>query len=224
MIFIINIHQHSDYSNARGSLYCILKVSETVDLALELGLNGIALTDHDILSGHYKFLSKVKSINKKGLEILEKDPENLKAQQMANFLPILGNEIYLSREGLNSETHEKGERFYHFILLAKDKIGWEQLNELSSRSWNRMYIRGITRTPTYISDLEEVVGKNPGHLIATTACLGGYLGQKIINFGHSKDTEERLQLKSDILNFIEKMRSIFYDNFYLEVQPNQDKV
>jgi len=31
----------------------------------------------------------------------------------------------------------------------------------------------MTRVPTYYSDIEEVVQKNPGHLIASSACIGG---------------------------------------------------
>jgi len=215
-----NFHSHSDYSNGRGVLDCINSIDDLVDTSLDMGLEGVALTDHDILSGSYKFLQKIKKVNEQGRKELEKNPNSKVAKQKANFKGAIGNEVYITREGLNSENHEKGERFYHFILVAKDKEGWKQLNELSSIAWSRMYIRGITRTPLYISDLERVVGSNKGHLMATTACLGSYLGDKVRAFGTSKNPEERGELKNQILGFISKMKEIFGDDFYLELQPS----
>ena len=216
-----SLHNHSDYSNARGVLDCINTIDDLVDTALEQNLFGIALTDHDLLGGSYKFLQKVKEINKQGQEFLEKEPQNYKAKLMANFKPILGNEVYIGREGLSKETHGDKEKFHHFILLAKDKIGWEQLNELSSIAWERFYVRGITRTPLYISDLKKVVGKNPGHLIGMTACLGNYLGERILSFGRSRDEQKRNEYKSEILNHINTMKEIFQEDFYLEIQAGK---
>ena len=48
-------------------------------------------------------------------EIKEKHP---------NFKVILGNEIYLCRDDLDANTYiKKQDKFFHFILLAKDAIG-----------------------------------------------------------------------------------------------------
>ena len=132
-----------------------------IDRAFELGLRGVAITDHESLSGHVKALNY---FNKKNT----KDAEDFKL--------ILGNEIYLTRSGLNSGTHQKGEKFYHMLLLAKDEIGHKQLRELSTRAWGRSYYKNLMRTPTYIEDLIEVIQTNPGHVIATTACLASYTG------------------------------------------------
>lgn len=220
---IYGLHNHSDYSNARGVLDCINTIDDLVDTAIEMELEGIALTDHDILSGSYKFLQKIKQVNSKGKELLEQRPQDKKAKIMANFKGFIGNEVYITREGLNKDTHATKEKFHHFILIAKDKKGWEQLNELSSIAWNRFYIRGITRTPLYISDLEKVIKKDPGHIIALTACLGNYLGERIIRFGQSKDINERVELKEDILYFINTMQNIFKENFYLELQAGTGK-
>ena len=91
-----------------------------------------------------------------------------------NFKVILGNEIYLSEEGLSEK--DMGAygtyHFWHLILLAKDAEGFKQLKQLSSAAWKRSWFRGILRTPTYPSDLFEFV--KGGHLICSTACLGGY--------------------------------------------------
>ena len=47
------IHNHSDYSNLRLR-DATNRVEDILEYALELGLPGIALTDHEALSGHVK--------------------------------------------------------------------------------------------------------------------------------------------------------------------------
>lgn len=193
-----SLHAHSDYSNLKV-IDSINKVGDLIDGAFNKGLHAIALTDHDTLSGHVKAVQHFKS------KYLDKP-----------FKLILGNEIYLTREGLNSENYEKGEKFYHVLLLAKDAEGHEQLRKLSSRAWSRSFIRGVMRTPTYGSDLKEVIGSNPGHLITTTACLGGVTGSLFISYGAAA--------LDDIAAHLEKMGQLFgKDNFFIEVQPSMDE-
>ena len=193
-----SLHAHSDFSNLKV-IDSINKIGDLIDNAFAKGLYAIALTDHDTVSGHVKAIQHFKS------KYLDKP-----------FKLILGNEIYLTREGLNSDNYEKGEKFYHVLLLAKDAIGHEQIRQLSSRAWSRSFIRGVMRTPTYGSDLREIVGANPGHLITTTACLGGVTGNLFTSYG-----AEALE---DIAAHLEKMDTLFgKGNFYIEVQPSTDE-
>lgn len=218
----VNLHQHSAYSNASTVLDSIIKVEDIAPTAFQLGWSGVALTDHNIMGGHLKFLNSVKKLREEGQKELKNNPRDLEAKRKADFKPILGVEIYLAQEGQSRETHQRGDRFYHFLLVAKDRIGWEQLNKLSQLSWGRMYKMGVTRMPNYISDLAKVVGENPGHLVATSACLGSPLGTPIQRFPNLEG-EERENTKQFIIGFIETMKGIFgEEDFYLEIQPNQD--
>ena len=116
------IHSHTHYSNLR-LLDCINRPKDLINRAIELGLSGIAITDHESLSGHME-------INLYSKEIREKHPE---------FKIALGNEIYLC------ENRESGQKYYHFILIAKNATGHRALRELSSRAWMNSYFdRGIT--------------------------------------------------------------------------------
>lgn len=215
---MFSLHNHTDGSNLHGSLDAINTSATLVSTSVEMGLSGCALTDHAILCNHYEFLQEVNKINKQGREILEKQPMSAEGLHKASFIGALGSEIYLVREGLTADNIDRGEKFYHFILIAKDRIGWEQLNEISTKSWERAFTRGVTRTPSYLSDLQEVIGKNPGHLVATSACLGGYLGNRTLELFVSQG-EKRQQLVEEITSFIASMKSIFGEDFYLEVQP-----
>lgn len=139
-----------------------------------------------------------------------------------DFKLILGNEIYLCRNGLNSDNFVKGQDYYyHFILLAKNEKGHEQIRELSTRAWKRSYKTGLMRrVPTYYQDIIDIIGSNPGNVIASTACLGGLVAKQLINY---RDTKSEV-LYNNILNWLRKMDNLFgKGNFYLELQPSASK-
>lgn len=136
-----------------------------------------------------------------------------------NFKIIRGNEIYLCRNSLNAKNYNREiDRYFHFILLAKDYEGHKQIRELSTRAWMRAYTaRGMMRVPTYYSDLEEVIGDNKGHIIASTACLGGCLAVQLLKYRENGDQN----LYTHIIAWLNYMISIFGEgNFYLEMQPS----
>lgn len=198
-----SLHNHSDYSNIRLR-DCINKLDDLFNYAGALGHKVVALTDHESISGWVKAEKAAKKLK-------EKYPE-LKV--------ILGNEIYLCRNGLNAQNYNKEvDRYYHFILLAKDTIGAQQIREISTRAWMRSYMaRGMRRVPTYYNDLFEIIGKNPGHVIGSTACLGGALPTQILRAQSNPD----LLPKIDI--WIQQMDKLFgHGNFYFEMQPSKNK-
>ena len=78
--------------------------------------------------------------------------------------------------------------------------------------------RGMRRVPTYYHDLFEVIGKNPGHVIGSTACLGGALPVQILRAVQNPD------LLPKIDKWIIQMDSLFgHGNFFLEMQPSKNK-
>ena len=185
-----SLHNHTWASNQRF-LDSINRPEEMVDRAIELGFSGIAFTDHEALSAAVDII-KIRD------KIIKEHPE---------FKIIFGNEIYL----IDESSIKNADKYYHFILLAKDLEGWKQLKELSSGAWDRGYTeKGIMRVPTTYQDIERVVGKNPGHIYASTACIGGELGTKI--------------LRHDVPganNFIRWCIGVFgKENFALELQPS----
>ena len=103
--------------------------------------------------------------------------------------------------------------------MAKDEKGHEQIRELSTRAWLRSYMaRGMRRVPTYYNDLFEIIGKEPGHVIGSTACLGGTLATQILN----AKTDSSLVPK--IYNWIRQMNDLFgCGNFFFEMQPSYNK-
>lgn len=199
----IETHAHSHYSNIR-LLDCINRPKDMLLYCATLGLKGVALTDHEVLSGHVEWLQLEKQLKEN-----KKLPEDFKV--------ICGNEIYLT------DTRDKNQKYYHFILLAKDTLGHKALRELSSIAWyNSYYDRGMERVPTLKSELTEIVNKYKGHLIATTACLGGELSQNVLELvkaERNQNTDIIYEKKTNIINFLNYCKSLFNEDFYIEIAP-----
>ena len=138
-----------------------------------------------------------------------------------DFKVALGNEIYLT------DTRDMGQRYYHFILIAKNKEGHRALRELSSRAWmNSYWDRGMERVPTLKSDMEEIMKKYPGSLIATTACLGGELSVNTLNLINAEATGDKNGAEiahNNIVNFMLWCKEIFKDDFYVECAPGASR-
>ena len=198
------VHSHSDYSNLR-LLDSVNRVGNLIDRAVEIGLAGIALTDHECLSGHIK-------ANQKHQQILKEHPD---------FKVALGNEIYLT------PNREPGQKYYHFILIAKNLTGHRALRELSSRAWlNSFMDRGMERCVTTYEDLEEIVHKYPGNLIATSACLGGELSTAVAAMNMAEacfDVPGATAEHHHIVDFVLWCQKLFGADFYIECAPGQSK-
>lgn len=196
-----NNHAHTEYSNLR-LLDCINHPEELIDKAIELGLTGIAITDHESLSSHMR-------VNKYAKKIRESNPD---------FTIALGNEIYLT------DSRELGQKYYHFILIAKNEHGYRGLKELSSIAWtNGYYDRRMERVPLLKSELRDVMQRFKGDIIGTTACIGGELGQSILNLDSCEKAHDDVNAQryhAQIVEFLEYCIDVFgKDDFYIETAP-----
>lgn len=181
---------------------CINRPTALIDKAIEMGLSGIAITDHECLSAHME-------VNQYAKKIKDKYPD---------FVIALGNEIYLT------DTRDRGQKYYHFILIAKDAIGHKALREMSTQAWRNSYVdRKMERVPLLKSELANIMSRYKGHVIATTACIGGELGSEIIAAEEAEAVRDydtaQLHL-GKIHNLVTFCKSIFGEDFYLEIAPS----
>ena len=198
------VHSHTMYSNIR-LLDSINKPKALVNRAIELGLSGICITDHECLCAHPELNIYQKEISK----------------TYPDFKIGLGNEIYLC------ETRDKNQKYYHFILIAKNAAGHRALRELSSKAWMNSYFdRGLERVVTLYSELENIVSRYPNSLIATTACLGGELSMQtraLIEAERAGDENKRQAAHKNIVKFILWCKKLFGEDFYIECAPGCSK-
>ena len=206
------VHNHTMYSNLR-LLDSINRPKDLIDTAIQLGLSGIAITDHESLGAHVE-------VNKYAEEVYKEHPD---------FTIALGNEIYL----IDGERGNDQKKYYHFILISKDAIGHRALRELSSTAWFYGYeSRRQERVPTLKSELIDIVERYKGHLIATTACIGGELPSLLLQKWKSLPKEENDNFMNSLLaadveeynkkinNFLALMLRLFGEDFYIECAPS----
>ena len=170
-------------------------VEKLVDKAVANGMRGMAITDHGNMFGVKELYNYCNKINGK-----------LKEQGKEPFKPIFGCEMYVARRTKADRVKEKGDAGgYHLIVLAKNYHGYKNLIKLVSRAW----VDGFYSKPrTDRAALE----KYHEDLIVCSACIAGEVPAKI--------------LKGDIpgaREAIEWYKSIFGDDYYLELQRHEVK-
>ena len=204
----LETHAHSMYSNIR-LLDSINRPKDLILTAAKIGLSGICLTDHECLCGAVEWLQLEKELKSQGL-----------IQQ--EFKCGIGNEIYLI-----DERSKEQKKYYHFILIAKDTIGFRQLCKISSQSWyNSYYSRGMERVPTLKSELKKIISENPGHVIATSACIAGEDAQSLLwlkDAENNHDDEAIGAARNQLNSYLDFCTEVFGNDFYIEVAPSTNK-
>lgn len=199
------MHAHTDVSNATLR-DCIIKPSQLIDYAHEIGLNGVVISDHEILSAHVK-------AHRYFNENRDKFRDDFKIGY--------GDEIYLVDRDTIKESVDNNlsTKFYHFLLIAKNQRGYEKLKEISSQAWkNGFKFKGLDRRPTYYDELKEMMNGYKGDIIATTACLGSRLNQLILKYHTSGSKEDKVDIHREIVRLVDIFGK---DDLYLELQPSE---
>ena len=202
-------HNHTDWTNAYANKDSIITIEKLINKSVELGLKGVAITEHGIISSHFNAIEYVKKGKEKGTI-----PNDFKLG--------LGLEAYVvpREEVENAVKNNEKTRFYHLIIIAKDKIGHKAITELSSRGFeNSFTYRGAFRVPIYYDDLMDIASKYKDHLIVSSACIGGALGHYGLKYIQSQSTED----KQKVVDFLNLMYKLFGKSFYIEIQPSHQQ-
>ena len=155
---MVHLHVHSK----NGSFYDgVSDVTELVDQAVNNGHKALALTDHGMMSGLFKFQQYAIS---KGVK------------------PILGMEGYLVEELVTMEGKKRKRTHYnHIILLASNETGWKNLCHLN-------YISNIDEDHFYYkprNTFEELFQYKEG-IIVGSACLASVFSQCVLDGNEEK--------------------------------------
>ena len=226
----VHLHVHSQYSLLDGQA----SIQKLVDKAIDDGMPGIALTDHGNMFGVKEFFNYVKKKNSarkdkiKSLQGLIERLENGTASESemgddssaalakarleldsipkVDFKGIIGCEVYVARRRLFNKEGKEDQSGYHLILLAKNMQGYKNLIKIVSKA----YTEGFYMRPR--TDHVELEKYHEG-LICCSACLGGEI-PRLFRSGKIQEACEA----------IEWHRSIFGDDYYLELQLHKATV
>lgn len=157
----VHLHVHTQYSILDG----LSDIKKLFARAQELGMPGIAITDHGNMYG-------VKDFH----DISAKFPD---------IKPIIGCEVYVTRHYDHKLKDNEHKRYYHLILLAKNYEGYRNLMKIVSIG----HIEGMYYKPRVS---HEVIEKYHDNLICCSACLAGEIPQSIVA-GDEKAVDEAIQ-------------------------------
>ncbi len=172
----VHLHLHTHYSFLDGAI----RIPELMDRVKALGMNSVAITDHGVMYGALEFYDAAKK---------------------AGVKPIIGSELYLAENGMESRGAKAGRNF-HLVALAMNETGYHNLVKLASMAQTQ----GFYRKPRV--DWAKLFEYNEG-LIITSACLQGEIAWRAVHD----------DLKSARQRAIEAQQ-VFGDRFYLELQEN----
>ncbi len=173
-----HLHVHTQYSILDGAA----SVPVLLNKAKEDGMAAVAITDHGNLFGAKHFYNVAKA---NGLK------------------PIIGCEVYVSRNSHLSKAEKSDRGGNHLILLAKTKQGYKNLSKLVSMA----YIEGHYYKPRIDKGLLEKFHEG---IIASSACLGGEVPEAILKNNLSDANESILWFKK-----------LFGEDYYLELQRHK---
>ncbi len=172
----VHLHQHTCYS----LLDATAKVGDIMKRAVELGQPAVAMTDHGVMYGAVEFYKKANA---------------------AGVKPIIGCEVYLARNGVESKTSQADNM--HLVLLAENQEGYNNLMRLVSMA----HLQGFYYKPRIDKSWLREYSKG---IIALAACLGG----EVTEAAAAGDYEKCKKLA---LEYNEIMGQ---DNFFIEVQDH----
>ncbi len=181
-VSFVHLHTHSEYSLLDGAN----RISDLVRRAAEFEMPGLALTDHGCMFGAWTFQ---------------------KAARKEGITPILGMEAYVApgdrRDRSRSGQGEKA--YYHLVLLARDRQGYQNLVKLSSLG----YTQGFYHKPRIDRELLRSHGEG---LIVSSACLAGEVARHLM-VDDFDGAREAASWYADV----------FKDRYYLEVQGHDSQ-
>ena len=157
----VHLHVHTQYSIRDG----LSSIEALFNRAEELGMPGIAITDHGNMYGvkeFYKFARKHPGIK-----------------------PIVGCEIYVTQHYDHTLKDPEHKSYYHLILLAKNYDGYRNLMKIVSTG----HIEGMYYRPRVS---HEVVEKYAANLICCSACVAGEI-PRLIYAGDMEGAEKAIE-------------------------------
>lgn len=172
----VPLHVHTHFSMLDG----VATPDEYVKRAIELGMPGLAVTDHGTLSGHRQMYFAAKE---------------------AEIKPILGVEAYICQDRF--DKRDRSERtlpldlvYNHIILLAKNAEGLKNLGIMNEIAWTE----GFYRKPRI--DM-EVLEKYREGIIVSSACMSGLIAKAL-------EFDDIVRAKELVVWFKERFGEDFY--------------
>ncbi|MCB9820150.1 DNA polymerase III subunit alpha, partial [Candidatus Nomurabacteria bacterium] len=160
----VHLHNHTHHSLLDG----LSKTGKLVDKVKDLGMHGVAITDHGTMSGTIEFY---------------------KAATAAGIKPIIGIEAYMAARSRFDRDPARDKQRFHIILLAMNNKGYENLMQLATLA----ELEGKYYKPRIDHDILEKYNEG---IICMSACASGEVGESLRNGNYDAAKETATWYKS----------------------------
>lgn len=173
----VHLHNHTQYSLLDG----LTKVPDLIKRVKDSGMTAVAMTDHGTLSGAIEFYQEATG---------------------AGIKPVIGIEAYVAARGLRDREPSKDKQYYHLILLAMNRQGYQNLMRLSTVA----NLEGFYYKPRID---RELLARHSEGLICLSGCASSEVGDALRQgqYDQAKKTAQWY-------------KKTFGDRYYLEIQDH----
>lgn len=183
MKFYNPLHCHSTYSLLDG----LPRPNAMAERCIEIQATACALTDHGNIAGAVKFYTEMRK---------------------RKIKPILGCEIYVCH-GDPTDQSKDNKELSHFLLLAKNYQGWQDLIRIVSESNRPDFFYHKPRI-----SLDVLGTLLSGNIIGYCGHLGSYIADKILDADKLSADWKNIGIQE-----VGRLKNLFgKDNFFLETQ------
>ena len=188
-----HLHNHTQFSVLQSTS----DVGDLVKKAIEYNMPAVALTDHGNMYGAFLFWQAIDKHNKGVKAHNEAVDKGEKAESKKDELKcIIGCELFVCKDHKDKSKQDNG---YTQVLIAKNRLGYENLSRLSSI--------GLIDGAYYVPRIDKnLLVKYKDGLIATTGSLSAEIPNLILNVGEEQAEEAFVWYKE-----------LFGDDFYVEL-------
>lgn len=179
----VHLHCHTHYSLLDGAS----PIDRLVRRAKDHGMNALAITDHGNLHGALDFYRQAKEVG---------------------INPIIGYEAYIAAESrFNKDSGGSKEASYHLTLLAKNRVGFQNLVKLASAA----YLEGFYFKPRID---KELLSAHSEGLLCLSGCVSSEFNRVLLRGGsHEGNLEEACAIAH-------WFQSVFGERYFIEIQNN----
>ncbi len=179
----VHLHCHTHYSLLDGAS----PIGKLIDRAKSYGMNALAITDHGNLHGALEFYTKAKA---------------------SGINPILGYEAYVAPGSrFERDAASSKDAAYHLTLLAKNRIGFQNLVKLASAA----SLEGFYFKPRIDKELLERYNEG---LICLSGCVSSEFSRSILRGTDTAESER------EAIQIAQWFSRLFGERYFIEIMNN----
>lgn len=190
----VHLHAHTSIGSMQDAM---TNVYDMFEKAAEIGQPALAITDHGTIAAAY-------------------DARKASKKHGVKYIP--GCEAYF----VDTVEDKKAKR-RHIVLLAKNEAGYKNLLMLNWKGYQNFQYVGVIGKVFPRIDWKMLEEHHEG-IVCLTACGSGLLSRQMFVYDEEDGEWATSSCHTNVINTVDRLKNIFGDDLYLELQPHNLKV